>query len=103
MFKVKFVRTIFGTSSPFSAARFAPMHREAFIPFAPTVGQEFFWGLERPQKAASVTWSFTESSFTCKLEDVFADESGIDGFDFQESLEDSTINGWTLAGVFESP
>lgn len=103
MFKVTFVRTIFETTSSNSDSRFAPMHREALIPFAPTAGQAFLWGLEPAQKAVSVTWNFTDSSFTCKLEDVFEDSVGIDSFDFQELLEDSQANGWTIAGILTKP
>ena len=102
MFKVTFVKTIFDAQEPSSNVRFVALSREEQVPFAPTIGQEFFWATERAQKVLAVTWNFADSSFTCKVEDEFPDELNLDGLDFDELLEDAPSRGWRIVRVFEA-
>lgn len=100
MFSVVFVKQIFDAEEPLSDIRFAVLQRKETLAFAPCPGHEFFWATERPQKLVSVTWNFSESNFSCKVEDAFLDSVNIDGLDFDELVEDAQSCGWTLVEEF---
>ncbi|MCV2421199.1 hypothetical protein [Paucibacter sp. DJ2R-2] len=102
MFNVTFIKNTFDAPSPDSNARFAALRRDDQLPFAPTVGQEFFWATEKAQKVVAVTWNFEESSFTCKVEDEFVDALGIDAFDFDELVENAPCRGWKVVRIFDA-
>ena len=100
-FKTLFIKQIFNAEEASADAQFAILQREELLPFAPSLGQEFFWAYEHPQKLVSVIWHFGDSHFSCKVEDEFTDELGIDSFDFDELVENAKVGGWTLVKVYE--
>lgn len=100
MFKVKFTKNIFNAGTHADATHFAAFLRQSEVPFAPTVGQHFFWSCELPQKVITVTWDITDSSFTCKVEDNYLDGIAVDDEDFQDKIADTVSNGWTLISIF---
>ncbi len=102
MFNVTFIKSIFDAPSPDSNARFAALRRDDQLPFAPSVGQEFFWATEQAQKVVAVTWNFKDSNFTCKVEDEVVDDLDIDAFDFDELVEDAPSRGWKVVKVFDA-
>jgi len=102
MFKTIFVKQIFDAQEARTDARFAVFQREEQLPFSPCPGHEFFWGMERAQKVLAVTWNFEKSYFSCKVENEFPDNFSIDGFDFDELVEEAQVSGWELIKVYEA-
>ena len=100
MFKVVFVKQIFNAKEPCPSAQFAVFRRDETLPFAPSPGHEFFWGHGQPQKLASVTFNVLDSTFSCRVEDAFADPFSIEGMDFDDLVEEAKQGGWVLVRVF---
>lgn len=101
MFKVTFIKLIYDAQTVDPEARFAAMSRALAMPFAPAMGLRIFWGLELPQCITEVTWNVGESSFSCKVPDEFPDRLSVDGMNFDELLDNSKANGWTLVKVYD--
>jgi hypothetical protein len=96
MYKVVFFKSIWDGETPETARNFAVFRREETLPFAPSVGVEFFWGRGFPNSPKSVRWEFDESLFVCTMPDEFPHEIELDEYDYRWLIENAALDGWTL-------
>lgn len=100
MFKVTFVKYVFDSDHGDPKARFAVLFREEILPFAPQVGIEIIWPMEKNQRIVECAWVAENKAFRCRVEDFYALNFNIDVPNFDDFLDDSFDTGWSTQSTY---
>lgn len=98
MFKVFLIKVVWNDECIDSSSVWASLHREVALPFAPFVGLDINFPMERAWRLRSVSWDLEAQAFHCHVEDQFIDL--FDESDFDEWIESLVETGWHLVGKY---